>query len=91
MDPYSELSGSWANDGNDHIIMGEEEGQDLGSEAAPQAEDGGQSEAAVSLDREHIGQIFYNSTQEPEVCQEPNNTIFRNPLEKQTKAELIMV
>ena len=88
MDPYSELSGSWANDGNDHIIMGED---DPGSEAAPCAEDGGQSEADVSPDREQVGRIFYNSTQESEVCQEPNNTVFRNPLEKQTKAELIMV
>ena len=88
MDPYTELAGSWANDGNDHIIMGED---DPGSEAAPQAENEGQSDAAVSPDREHVDRIFYNSTQEPEACQEPNNTVFRNPLEKQTKAELIMV
>ena len=91
MDPYSELSGSWANDGNDHIIMGEEEGQDLGSEAAPQAEDGGQTEADVVPDREHFGRTFYNSTEEQDACQEPSNTVSRNPLERQTKAELVMV
>ena len=88
MDPYSEPPSTWANDGNDHIIMGED---DPGSEAAPQAEAGGQSEADISPDREHVGRIFYNSTQDPEACQEPDNTVFRNPLERQTKAELIMV
>ena len=90
MDPYPELAGSWANDGNNNIVLGEEE---PGSEAARQAEDGGHSEADVyvSPDREHVGRNFYNSTHEPEACQEPGNTVFRNPLERQTKAELIMV
>ena len=90
MEPYTELTGSWANYGNDHIILDED---DPGSEASPPAEDRGQSEVDVyaSPDREHVGRNFYNSTHEPEACQEPGNTVFRNPLERQTKAELIMV